>query len=84
MGIRSIRLAGPVPLDEPKETYARPRLDTMLRALCRRLSGSTTRLKTLLVPRHINQDLGDLALFLSKEIYPTQSPLRATVPTVFS
>jgi hypothetical protein len=42
MRIRSVRLAGSILLDEPKETYARPRADTMLRALCRRLTGSLT------------------------------------------
>jgi hypothetical protein len=42
MGMRSMCLAGPILLDEPKETYARPRADTMLRTLCRRLSGSPT------------------------------------------
>jgi hypothetical protein len=77
-------LAGSILLDEPKETYARPRQDTMPRDLCRRRSGSPTRLTTLLVLRHINQDLGDLALFSSKEIHPTQSPPQATVLTVSS
>ena len=42
MGIGSVRLTGSILLDESKETYARPRADTMLRALCRRLSGSPT------------------------------------------
>jgi len=42
MGIGSVRLAGSILLDEPKETYALPRADTMPRALCRRLSGSPT------------------------------------------
>ena len=40
MEIGSLRLAGSIHLDEPKETYTRPHADTMLRALCRRLSGS--------------------------------------------
>ncbi len=42
MGIESVRLAGSILLDEPKETYPRLRADTMLRALCRRLSGTPT------------------------------------------
>jgi hypothetical protein len=83
MGMGSVHLSGSILLDEPKETYPRPRSDTILRALCRRLSGSPTWLTTLFVPRHMNQDLGDLALFSSKEIHPTQSPPQATAPTVF-
>lgn len=39
---RSVRLARSILLDEPKETYSRPRADTMLRTLCRGLSGSPT------------------------------------------
>ena len=44
MGIGSARLTGSILLEEPKETYVRPRADTilMLRALCRHLSGSPT------------------------------------------
>jgi hypothetical protein len=41
-GIGSVGLAGSILLDEPKETYTRPRPDTMLRAFrrCRSLSPS--------------------------------------------
>ncbi len=41
-GIGSLRLAGSILLDEPKETYVRPCADTTLRSLCRRLSESPT------------------------------------------